>query len=177
MSYPILPDALRLGDDGGLLAAEELGQVAELQRDLDKALEALLRVLVELGRTGRGRNVALDIHAHGRALAAGTAQAEHDARTVVEGDDLALVAADAAVDGVGVVEVGDARDGELLAGALRDVRGAGERAGADVHVDGVHERLRSDRGDLLVVVAGEERAAVDSVVLLEQFLDADELVW
>lgn len=57
------------------------------------------------------------------------------------------------------------------------MRGAGERAGADMHVDSVDEGLRSDRGDLLVVVAGEERAAVDGVVLLKELLDADELVW
>ena len=109
-------------------------------------------------------------------MGARAAQTEHDTRAVVETDDLALVLADRVVDRVRVVEVGDVRYGERLAGALRGVRRLRERAGADVLVQRVYKLLCALRRDLLVVVAGEEGAAVDSIVLLEKLLDPYEFV-
>ena len=81
------------------------------------------------------------------------------------------------VDRVCVVEVGDLRDRERLAGTLRGVCGLRERSRADVFVERVDELLRASRRDLLVVVSREEGATVDGVMLLEQLLDTDELVW
>ena len=81
------------------------------------------------------------------------------------------------VDRVCVVEVGDLRDRERLAGTLRGVCGLCERPRADVFVERVNELLRASRRDLLVIVSREEGATVDGVMLLEQLLDTDELVW
>ena len=83
-----------LGDDSRLLALEELAQLADLQRDLDEALETLLRVLVELLRALVGRHIALDVHPDRRALASCAAETEDNTGTVIKADDLALVLAD-----------------------------------------------------------------------------------
>ena len=77
------------------------------------------------------------------------------------------------VDRVRVREVVQVRDLELAPGA----EGLpGQRARAEVVVEGLDERVGALGRDLLVVVAREEGAAVDGVVAFEQLLDADELV-
>lgn len=160
--HPILQP--HLGNDSGLLAAQELLELRDLESNLDEALEGLRGVARQFCGASAGRNVALNVHAYSRALGASAAETEDDAGAVSEGDDLALVLRHGAVDGVGVVKVESVRDGEALAGALGLVLGALERALRDVHVDRVDELLRTLGGNLLVVVAREERAAVRGVV-------------
>ena len=165
-----------LCDDGRLVTAEVLLQFANLQRNFDETSETLRSLCAELCRTRTGRNVALDVHSHRRTLAASATKTEDDTGAVGEGDDLTLVLRHAAIDGVGVVEVERLGDSKRLAGALGGVLGSLEGAVGDVCVKIVDELLGALRGDLLVVVAREERATVDSVVLLKKLLNTDELV-
>lgn len=163
-------------DNSRRIALQELLEVAELQRNLDQALQALLRGLAQLRLALVRRDVALDVHAHRRALAARPAQTEHDARAVDEAHDLALVLRHAVVDRVRVIEVVHVLDDERLARRRGRVRRAREVARRDVRVQLVDELVRALGRDLLIVVPREERAAVYGVVLLQELVDAEQLV-
>lgn len=168
---PLIP----LSNHSRLLPAQELLQLANLKRNLDQALQALSSGRCQL-LTLVLADIPLDIQTHSRALTARTAQTEDDTAAVRELDDLALVLRHAAVDGVGVVEVDGLADGEGLAGGRGLVRGVDESALGDVLVEVVDELVCALGRYLLVVVAREEGATILGVVLLEELVDADELI-
>lgn len=58
------------GDDGGLVAAGKLLQLADLQRGANDALQHVLRILLKGALVG---GVRLDVHADGGARRAGAA--------------------------------------------------------------------------------------------------------
>lgn len=156
--------AVSLSADIRLSAANELLQLEEVGGELDVVLEVVLGVEAVGARVG---GVLLDVEADGGAGGAGAGQADDDAGAVVELDVDALVLADAAVE-VGVGEVAGVEDLAAADG------GADELAalGADELVD-----MRDHLGGglalaALVVVAGEEGAAIGVPEVLLNALDA-----
>ena len=165
-----------LCDDSRLLPAEELSQLAELQSDLDQPLESILSIPLQLLLVRISGEVSLDIHPDGSTLTTGTRQPPDDTGSVLKGDDLSLVLADASVDRVGVVEVISLGDLEAGAGRLGLVFGTDERTGADRLLELIDKLLSGSGFNLLVVVTGEEGTTVDLVVSQENIIDADQFV-
>ena len=83
--YPIATERERqrgyLGDDGGLLATGELGQLAELEGNLDQGAEGLLGPVLVLGRV---RLVLLNIETDSGALRSSARQANNQARAILK---------------------------------------------------------------------------------------------
>lgn len=158
-------DSLR--NDGGFLPLGQLGQLAQLERNLDQGLQTLG------GRPGvlvRVVAVLFDVHSDGGALGTGTRESEDDSAAVGELDVQSLVLGDGSVDRVGVGEVVGFLDGEA------DVGRGGLQGGSDKGRVGellsevVHHFLGSGF-DLLVVVSGEEVSAVLLVVFDQDVVD------
>jgi hypothetical protein len=155
---------MHLGPDVRLDAANELLQLEEVGGELDVVLEVLLSIKAELARVGL---VLLDVQTDGGAAGTGAGETDDDAAAVVELDVDALVLADAAVEvGVGEVIGLDnlaASDGGADEFALL---GADELVDVGDHLGGVFALAA------LVVVAGEEGAAVNAPEVLLDALDA-----
>lgn len=165
-----------LGDDGRLLPTQELFQLTDFQRNLDQSLETLLDVPRQLFRTLVCSNVALEVHPDSSSLTSGTTQPPHNTTSIIKSDNLTLVLADAAVDGVCVVKVVRFRNGESRFGRCRGMLCSNERLGADRFLQSVDQLLGSGRLDFLVIVAREEGSSVDGVMPLQEIVDSDEFV-
>lgn len=70
-----------LGDDGGLLTTGELGQLAELEGNLDQGTEGLLGLVLVLGRV---RLVLLNIETDSGTLRSSARQANDQARAILK---------------------------------------------------------------------------------------------
>ena len=101
-SFPA--DMIRLGDNGRLVPTQELLQLADLERNLDQALQTLSRRRGQL-LTLILADISLNVQPHSRTLASRATQSEDDSATVCKLNDLTLVLGNTTVDGVGVVEV------------------------------------------------------------------------
>lgn len=102
-----------LRDNGGFLPLGQLGQLAQLERDLDQGLQSLG------GRPGvllRVVAVLFNVHSDGGALRSGTGQSEDDSTAVGKLDVQTLVLGDGTVDRVRVREVVGFLDGEADVG-------------------------------------------------------------
>ena len=165
-----------LCDDGGLIPSKVLGQLADLKSDLDQALQSILSIPHQLLLICFRREVTFDVHPNGSTLTSSTRQPPDDAGSILEGDDLSLVLADAPIDRVRVVEVVCFGDLEAGTGRLGLVFRANEGTGLDRLFELVHEFLSSGRLYLFVIVAGEEGTTVDLVMPQEQIVDADQFV-
>lgn len=120
--------------------------------------------------------VSLDVHPDGSTLTSGTGQPPDDTGSILEGDNLSLILADASIDRVGVIEVICFRDLEACASRLGLVFRTDERIGGDRLLEFVDELLSGGRLDFLVVVTGEEGTPVDLVVSQKEIVDADKFV-
>jgi hypothetical protein len=153
-----------LSADIRLDTADELLQLEEVGGELDVVLEVLLGVKAELAGVGL---VLLDVQTDGGAAGTGAGETDDDAAAVVELDVDALVLADAAVE-VGVGEVVGLDDLAASDGGADELAllGADELVDVGDHLSGISAVAA------LVVVAGEERAAVDAPEVLLDALDA-----
>ena len=70
-----------LGDDGGLLTTGELGQLAEVECDLDQRTESVLSLILVFAGI---RLVLLDVQTHGGTLRSCARQADDQARAVLK---------------------------------------------------------------------------------------------
>lgn len=137
-------------DDGGLLAAGVLDQLARLERNLDQRLEALLSVALVLGLV---LAVLLDVQTDRRALAAGAGETDDEPRAVLERDVQALVLAHGVVDRVGVGKVASLGDLERGRGRGGRERGADKVGRGKRRLELLDDLGRGVRLDLLVVVS------------------------
>mmetsp|Transcript_4499 Transcript_4499/g.14428 ORF Transcript_4499/g.14428 Transcript_4499/m.14428 type:complete len:593 (-) Transcript_4499:147-1925(-) len=150
------------GDDVGLIAAGEAGELGDLQRDGREGLHDLELVLAQISI---GPLVLLEVEAHGGAGDARAGEPEDDPGAALEDDADALVLRDAAVNRVRVRE--DVVHLDLHALDLR------ARQGHLTHL--LHHLLRLGLVDPLVVVARVVVAAVLGPVLLGHVLHTHQL--
>lgn len=99
-------------DNGGLVPAQELLQLAEFQSNFNQALQTLGGRLAKRCGASRSGYVSLHVHAHSGTLASRATETEDDARAIGEGDDLTLVLRHRVVNGVFVLKVVQTRHSE-----------------------------------------------------------------
>jgi len=122
------------------------------------------------------RKVSLDVHPDGSTLTSGTGQPPDHTGSILESDNLSLVLADASIDRVGIIKVVSFGDLEAGASRLGLVFRTNERTGFDRLLELVDKFLSGSGLDFLVVVTGEEGAAVDLVVPQEKIVNADQFI-
>lgn len=174
------PGSQKLGnlrDDGGLFPSEVLSQLAELEGNLDQALESILGIPHQLLLVRLRLKIPFNVHSDGSALTSGAGQPPDDTGPVFESNDLSLVLADASIDRVSVVEVIGFRDLEAGTGRFGLKLSADESTVVNCLLEFVNELLSGGRINFLVVVPGEEGATVDLVVSQEEVINADKFVW
>jgi hypothetical protein len=162
-------------DNGRLLAAKEMLQVANLQCDVDERVQALARFPSKLTLASFWRDIAFHIHTHSCTLTSRPAEAPDNTATVRKCHDLSLILADAPVDWVRVVKVVSFSYGEGYTSCRRCIHLSGERRRRDEPIDVVNKLLRSLRRYFLIVVSREERAAVLRVVPIQDLTNAPQL--